>query len=224
MAQIFPESMNNFSKASLIGAKLGIITIIVLGFVFYRSPYVTAVGVAKEQPIPFSHQRHVAGNGIDCRYCHTSVEDSKFANIPATETCMTCHSQILTDQPMFDVLHEAWEQDIPLEWNRIYDLPDFTYFNHSIHVAQGIGCETCHGRIDQQRLTSKAVTLHMQWCLDCHRAPEKYIRPRDEVFTMGYEPTDEEGNPVDQLELGKRLVAEYDIKVGQLTNCSVCHR
>ena len=224
MPQIFPEGANTLARLSLSSAILGVVGALVVGFALYRSPFVTEVGVAKEQPIPFSHQRHVGGNGIDCRYCHTSVETSNFAGIPATETCMTCHSQILTDQPMFAPLHTSWNEGTPLEWLRIHDLPDFVYFNHSIHVAQGVGCETCHGRVDEMRLTRKVNTLHMVWCLECHRAPEKFLRPRAEVYTMGYEPRDAQGNPLNQNELGAQLVDEYNVKVGQLTNCSICHR
>src|SRR5690606_22251628 len=129
----------------------------------YRSPVTTMVGVARDQPVPFSHQRHVGGNGLDCRYCHTSVENSSFAGIPATETCMTCHSQILTNAEMLQPVHESWKNNEPLEWARSYDLPDFVYFDHSIHVAKGMGCTVCHGEIHEQSLSFKANTLHMAW-------------------------------------------------------------
>jgi hypothetical protein len=225
LAQIFPKGANDFARFSIVLVKLLLIGGLVAGFVIYRSPVVSEVGIQKHQPVPFSHHRHVAGNGMDCRYCHSSVEDSYFANIPATETCMGCHSQILTDQPMFDPIHASWETGDPIEWVRIHDVPDFAYFNHSIHIAKGVGCETCHGRVDEMRLTFKVHNMTMQWCLDCHRAPEKYLRPQDEVYTMGYTPTDPEtGEAISQLALGRRLVEEYDIKVGQLTNCTVCHR
>jgi hypothetical protein len=172
----------------------------------------------RDQPIPFSHERHVAGNGIDCRYCHTSVEESNFAGIPPTETCMSCHSQILTDAPMLEPVRESFRSGTPIQWNRVHDLPDFVYFNHSIHVKKGVGCETCHGRVDRMPLMWKQNTLQMEWCLECHRAPEQFIRPRDQVFTMGYVPAG------DQLEIGRKLVQEYHINVKQLTNCSICHR
>jgi DNA-directed RNA polymerase subunit RPC12/RpoP len=191
---------------------------VVAAFALYRSPVVTHVNIAKEQPIPFSHQRHVEGNGIDCRYCHTSVETGAFAGIPPTETCMTCHSQVLGDQPIFDPLYASWETNEPIAWLRIHDVPDFVFFDHSIHVAQGIGCETCHGRIDEMPLTRKVNTLHMGWCLECHRQPEKFLRPRDEVFTMGYEPEES------QKDMGARLLEAHGVEKGQLTNCSVCHR
>jgi hypothetical protein len=178
----------------------------------------TGVGVAQAQPVPYSHKQHVGGLGLDCRYCHTTVETGSTAGIPPTETCMGCHAQIATDSPALEAVRAGRESGQPLEWNRVHDLADFVYFNHAIHVQQGIGCETCHGRIDEMAVVAKTQTLHMDWCLDCHRAPEKYIRPREEVFTMGYAP------PVDQAALGAQLVAQYGVHVEQLTDCSVCHR
>jgi len=187
-----------------------------LWLTFLRSSYVTQVGVAIEQTVPFSHEHHVSGLGIDCRYCHTSVETSAFARIPATETCMSCHSLVWNEAPMLEPVRESFRTGRSLEWIRVHNLPDFVYFNHSIHVNKGIGCENCHGRIDQMPLVWKAESLQMEWCLECHRAPHQQIRPRDEVFTMGWEP------PPDHN--GNQLVAEYRINVKQLTNCSICHR
>lgn len=218
MAQVFHRSANVLARASIIGGGLAVLVVVLLASVLYRSPVVTQVNINKEQPIPFSHQRHVGANGIDCRYCHTTVEKSGVANVPPTETCMTCHSQVLADAPMLAPVHESWKTGKPIEWTRVYDLPDFVYFDHSIHVAKGMGCTTCHGEIQEQRLTRKINTLHMAWCLQCHRAPEKFIRPKDKVFETNYTP---EG---DQLEIGKALVEEYKINVQQLTNCSICHR
>jgi len=181
-----------------------------------RSSYVTDVNIAKSQPVPFSHKHHVAGLGIDCRYCHTSVEEAAFAGMPATETCMSCHSQIWADSPMLEPVRASFRTDKSLEWTRVHDLPGFVYFNHSIHVRKGFGCATCHGRVDQMPLAWKANTLHMEWCLDCHRNPERYVRPRAEVFNMAYQP------PRDQLVLGQKLVSDYRIR--RLTDCSICHR
>lgn len=220
MAQIFPSSMNTLARASIIGGVLLLGVVGAAGMAFYRSPFVTRVGMAREQTVPFSHKHHVDGLGIDCRFCHTSVEDNAFAGIPPTETCMTCHSQVWTEAPMLAPVRESWATGEPLEWVRVNDLPDFVYFNHSIHVAKGIGCVTCHGQVDQMPLMSKGQTLHMQWCLQCHKAPEKFIRPKEEVFNMKWRPSGEES----QLEMGSRLVEEYDINKQQLTNCSVCHR
>jgi ferredoxin len=218
MAQVFRESANSLMRVALGGTVVGVSVLSFLGWLLYTSPAVTQVMVQKAQPIPFSHHRHVGGNGIDCRYCHTTVEKSNFAGIPPTETCMTCHSQILADAPMLQPVHESWKTGKPIQWTRVYDLPDFVYFDHSIHIAKGVGCTTCHGAIDQQRLTAKANTLHMSWCLQCHKAPERYLRPKSEVFNVDWKP------PADQIAQGKKLVQEYNVKVEQLTNCSVCHR
>jgi hypothetical protein len=176
----------------------------------------TFVGVPREQPILFSHKHHVKDDGIDCRYCHTSVETSHFAGLPPTETCMTCHSQIWTNAIATQGIRDSWESGRSIEWTRVHDLPDFVYFNHSIHVNKGVGCSTCHGRVDQMPLMWRVNNLYMEWCLDCHRAPEKYVRPRSEVFNPSYEP------PANQIELGRKLVAENHIQ--SLTDCQTCHR
>jgi len=218
VAQIFPESANTLARLSLVG---GIVVLVIVGGVgtaMYRSPITTQVGIAKAQPIPFSHQRHVGGNGIDCRYCHTSVENAASAGIPPTETCMTCHSQILADQPMMEPIHTSWKEDEPIVWNRVHDMPDFTYFNHSVHVAKGVGCTSCHGEIDEMRLTYKANTMHMAWCLQCHRNPEQHLRPLDKVFDVNWTP------PENQIEQGLQFVAERHIDAEVLDNCSICHR
>lgn len=218
MSQIFPSSMNVIARLALLVIILLLVGLAWLGYYVVQSPYITEVGVAKAQAVPYSHQQHVGGLGLDCRYCHTSVETSNTANIPPTETCMGCHAQVATDSPALDLVRTSAEENKPLEWVRVHDLPDYVYFNHAIHVQQGVGCETCHGRIDQMPVVAKAQNLQMDWCLDCHRMPEKYIRPQDAVFTMGYTP------PVAQAILGPQLVAERNIHVDQLTDCSVCHR
>jgi hypothetical protein len=183
-----------------------------------ESPYLAEVGLAKAQPLPFNHQQHVGGLGLDCRYCHSSVDESDFAGIPSTETCMGCHAQVAAEAPTLESVRASFQNNQPLEWLRVHDLADFVYFNHAIHVNKGIGCETCHGRVDQMPVIAKAETLRMDWCLACHRAPEQFIRPLDQVFRMGWTP------PVDQATLGPQLVAEYGLKVDQLTDCSICHR
>ena len=181
-----------------------------------RSSYITQAKLVREQPVPFSHRHHVMQLGIDCRYCHTSVEESNFAGIPPTKTCMTCHSQIHSTAEMLAPVRESWQTGKSLEWVRVHDLPDFVYFNHSVHVKKGMGCETCHGRIDEMPLTLQQNTLQMEWCINCHRNPEQYVRPRGEVYTMGYKP------PVPQSVIGPQLVKEYGIRGN--TNCSTCHR
>ncbi len=216
MAQIFHRSTNTFSKVSIFGA------VFFLGFLLWlfgawsRSSWVTQAGVAREQPVPFSHAHHVGDEGLDCRYCHTSVETSGFANVPPTKTCMNCHSQIWNTAPTLEPVRESFRTDRSIAWTRVHDLPDFVYFDHSIHVNKGIGCESCHGRVDQMPLTRQVASLQMEWCLDCHRHPEQHVRPRSEVFRMGYEP------PGDQETLGRQLVKEY--KIQSLTSCSTCHR
>jgi len=218
MAQIFPSKMNILSKASIvIGAVLaGGGLIVLLGLA--RSPYVNMVGVPREQPVPFSHKHHVNALGIDCRYCHTSVEEVAFAGIPAVKTCMTCHSQIWTEAPVLEPIRASYRTDKAIEWIRVHDLPDFVYFNHSIHVRKGVGCVSCHGRVDQMPLMMKANSLDMQWCIACHKHPEQQLRPREAVFQMDWKP---EG---DQLALGASLIKEYHIDKAKLLNCSVCHR
>jgi hypothetical protein len=219
MPQIFHPSTNTFSKASIFGAVFIIGGIAWVLLAFFRSDYVTRVNVPVEQPVLFSHRHHVSGLGIDCRYCHVTVEISQFADIPPTQTCMNCHSQIWPDAPALEPVRQSFQTGNSIPWNRIHDLADFSYFDHSIHVAKGIGCETCHGRVDDMPLMWKEQSLYMEWCLECHREPERFVRPLEQVFTMGWVP------PEDQLTLGRRLVQEYDIAPPyQLIDCSVCHR
>jgi len=216
MPQIFHPSTNTFSKVSIFGAVFFVGFLLWLFGALSRSSWATQADVAREQPVPFSHAHHVGDEGIDCRYCHTSVEKSGFANIPPTKTCMNCHSQIFSTSPTLEPVRESFRTDTSIAWTRVHDLPDFVYFDHSIHVNKGVGCETCHGRVDKMPLTWQKASLQMEWCLDCHRHPEQYVRPREAVFQMGYQP------PADQIELGRRLVQEYRIK--SLTSCSTCHR
>ncbi len=216
MPQIFHRSTNTFSKASIFGSVFILAFLLWLFGAWSRSSWATQAGVAREQPVPFSHAHHVGDVGLDCRYCHTTVETSGFANIPPTKTCMNCHSQIWSTSPTLEPVRDSFRTDRSIAWTRVHDLPDFAYFNHSIHVNKGVGCETCHGRVDKMPLTWQNASLQMEWCLNCHRHPEQYVRPREEVFTMGYEPS------VDQEELGRRLVKEF--KIQSLTSCSTCHR
>src|SRR4051794_1663680 len=182
MPQIFHRSFNTLSKVSIFGA---LFILAFLGWVLLvlaRSSYVTNVDVARVQPVPFSHEHHVRGLGIDCRYCHTSVETSAFAGIPPTKTCMNCHSQIWAGSPLLEPVRESYRTGKPVEWSRAPRLADFVYFDHSIHVKKGVGCVTCHGRVDHMPLMRQHGTLLMEWCLDCHRQPEQFLRPRGEVF------------------------------------------
>ncbi len=219
MAQVFRERANYLAKASILGGVLFLGIVGGFAFFYARSSYSTMVGVPRNQPVPFSHKHHVGDDGIDCRYCHTSVEVSPFAGIPPTKICMNCHTQIWSDSPMLAPVRDSFRTGKSLEWTRVYNLPGFVYFDHSIHVNKGVGCETCHGRVDEMPLTWRANTLLMAWCLNCHRAPEQYVRPRQFITTMGYKPAE------DQLVLGRKLVKEYKIHDARyLTSCSTCHR
>ncbi len=219
MSQLFPRHTNIYSRLSILAV---VAFLAFLGWVvamLHLSAYTTNQGDFIEQPIQFSHAHHVGGMGIDCRYCHTSVEESAFANIPPTKTCMNCHSQIWNRAPILEPVRASFRENRPLSWNRVNDLPDFVYFNHSIHVKQGVGCDTCHGPVDRMPLMYQEASLQMSWCLDCHRNPAKYVRPRDQVFNMQWR------RPADDPDLGTRLVKEYGIaSVEQLTSCSTCHR
>jgi hypothetical protein len=219
MSQIFHRSTNTISRISIFGALAGVGFLLWVLAIVNRSSYVTGAGVVVAQPVQFSHAHHVGGLGIDCRYCHTSVEQAAFANVPPTRTCMNCHSQIWAQSAMLEPVRASFRDGVPLSWRRVHDLPDFVYFNHSIHVAKGVGCATCHGPVDRMPLMYQYASLNMDWCLECHRNPERFVRPREEVFNMAYEP------PADQAALGARLMKEYDIQDARLlTSCSTCHR
>jgi len=216
MAQIFHPSFNTLSKVSIFGA------VFFLGAAVWgwdrvlRAPYTTQVNVAREQPVPFSHKHHVQGLGIDCRYCHASVEDSAFAGIPPTKTCMGCHSLVWNDAPMLEAVRESYRSDRPIAWTRVHDLPDFAYFDHSIHVAKGIGCTTCHGQVDEMPLMWRQETLNMDWCLACHRDPAAHVRPRERVFSTDWDPA--------SLSREEREALAREYRLASMTDCSTCHR
>jgi hypothetical protein len=216
---LFPPRSNVIARASLVVLPL-LLVLFVGGLVVYgNSSAVTKVGVEVSQPVPYPHVMHVVVVGLDCRYCHASVDQSAFADLPPTETCMSCHSQIATDRPSLAPVRESWQTGKPIAWNRVNQLPDFVFFNHQIHVNKGVGCETCHGRVDQMTTAVKAHDFSMSWCLECHRNPANYLRPLDAVFTMGYQPAG------DQQTIGAQLMQKYNIlPSSQLINCSICHR
>jgi hypothetical protein len=216
MSQIFHHSTNSLSKFSVFGALFLVAGGLWLVLEVNRSSYVTRAYEARPQPVPFSHAHHVGGLGIDCRYCHTSVDKAAYAGIPPTKTCMNCHSQIWSQSPTLEPVRASFRTDRSIEWTKVHDLPDFVYFNHSAHVNKGVGCSTCHGRVDQMPLVWQEKSLQMEWCLDCHRHPERYVRPKAEVFNIAWEP------PVDQEDKGRDLVREY--KIHTRTTCSTCHR
>lgn len=212
--QIFRRSTNALARNSVI---VGVVLVGFLGAVVYMinaSPMVTRQRVVQAQPVPFSHQHHVAGLGIDCRYCHTTVETGAFAGLPPTATCMNCHSQIWTNAALLEPVRASFRDNRSIRWNRVNKVPDFVQFNHSIHIAKGIGCVSCHGRVDQMPLMMQDAPFTMQWCLQCHRNPAKFVRPRETVFDMTYQPKNQAFD-------GPRLVKEYAIQ--SKTNCSVCH-
>jgi hypothetical protein len=214
MAQIFPKWANEVPRRILLGLII-FSTALVAGVWYYGSPEYTDVGYAPEQPIAYSHRIHVSQLGLDCQYCHTEVDESAVANIPPTQTCMNCHSQIDTQNPEeIQKIRDSWESGEAIEWVRVHNLPDYAYFNHAIHVNMGVGCETCHGRVDRMDVVAQQEPLSMSWCLDCHRNPERYVRPPSEVTTMGYEVEN-------QIELGRELVAKHNINPP--TYCTSCH-
>jgi hypothetical protein len=219
MPQIFHRSFNTISRLTIFGA---VFILAALGWVVWvlaRSPYVTNAGVTGEQPVPFSHEHHVSKLGIDCRYCHTGVENSSFAGMPPTKTCMNCHSQIWVGSPMLEPVRESYRTGKPLEWNRVHRLAEFVYFDHSIHVNKGVGCASCHGPVNRMPLMWQHGSLLMEWCLECHRNPADRVRPREEVFNMDWQPPD------DQAALGQELVKKYRIRgEHEITSCSTCHR
>ena len=216
MPQLFRPYANTLARASLAGIVLLVAGIAWVGYAYTQSGYATGQGVPLEQPVPFSHAHHVGGLGLDCRYCHTTVETSSFAGMPATQTCMTCHAFVWRDSPMLAPVRDSFTSGKPIAWARVYDLPDYVAFDHHMHVAKGIGCVSCHGRVDRMPLTWKATSMRMSWCLDCHRAPERHVRPREAVFDMAWSPPPG-FDP-------KKLAQEYHLDSRRMTACYVCHR
>ena len=215
MSQIFKPSTNTLAKVTLFGAIFFLLLSVWILVSLNRSAYATRQTITRAQPVPFSHDHHTEAMGISCLYCHTSVEESAFAGVPPTATCINCHKLIWNDSPMLEPVRESFRSGEPIQWARVNDLPDFVYFNHSIHVTKGMGCVTCHGRVDKMPLLRQAVSLQMEWCLDCHRAPQDFVRPRSEILNM-------EWVADNQSVLGAQLVEEYNIQ--SLLSCSVCHR
>src|SRR6266699_24886 len=219
MPQIFRHSTNYLARGTIFGAIFILIAALFVGAEINRSGWNTGQWIERQQPIQFSHKHHVGDDGIDCRYCHTSVETSAVAGIPPTKTCMNCHSVLFNSASYLEPIRESVRTDTSIEWNKVHRLADFVYFNHSIHVIKGVGCSTCHGQVNQMPLVFQANTLLMQWCVDCHRNPEQALRPKDQVFNMDWKAPD------NQAEIGAKLKEEYKIRTtAELTNCSTCHR
>ena len=248
MAQLFRPNANTYATVSLIVGALVPFSIFYFGSTITRSGFNTGVGVPLDQPIPFSHKHHAFELGIDCRFCHTGVETGAAAGLPTTEVCMTCHSQVWTNNPLLEPLRKSWETGTPIQWVRVNRVPDFVYFDHSIHINRGINCNTCHGPVQEMQITSKGQTFHMSWCLDCHNSPQDFLfdykageEPRQQVFelyaklTMGeklskFEHEIAEGRgllarlPKDKAHEGVELMKARKINTAQLTDCYVCHR
>ena len=214
MPQIFPKKANAFPLLSLGGSLVGGLFLIFAVW-YWFSPEFRVVGYQPEQPVPYSHRLHVGELGLDCRYCHTNVEVSAHANVPPTQTCMNCHSQIKTESLKLLPVRKSWATGEPIEWVNVHHLPDYVNFSHAVHVNSGVGCETCHGRIDQMEVVKQAEPLSMGWCLDCHRQPELYLRPQDKITTMGYV------QPAHFVERNLERIRREGIRPP--TNCSACH-
>jgi len=186
MAQIFHRRSNALARLSLVLAGLIVIALGVTLYLLQRSPWVTRQGQRPAQPVLFSHKRHVQGLGLQCQYCHASAETSTSAGIPPTKTCMNCHAEIWTSAEVLEPVRQSWASGKSIAWIKVNDLPDYVYFSHEIHVHKGVDCVTCHGRVDQMPVTYAQNTLQMEWCLDCHRNPAKYLRPTSEIYNVGW--------------------------------------
>jgi hypothetical protein len=212
---LFPRWTNTAARLVLLCLALGVFSAISLAWIYVRTPFFTGKGEPVVQPIEFDHRHHVADDGIDCRYCHTTVDKGPSAGYPSTEVCVSCHGQVWNQSPMLEPVRRSFFTGQPLEWKRVHDLPDHVYFNHSIHVNKGVGCVSCHGRVDQMAEVMREQPLTMGFCLDCHRAPEKNIRPRERVTDLSWSPDDPEAT-------GRALARQYDVHTR--TSCTTCHR
>ena len=217
MASIFPPQATLIGRTVLLGSGILFGSVIAWWCLAPRTDWARRVGFTITQPVPFSHQHHVAGLGIDCRFCHAAVEVSANAGMPPTWTCMTCHSQIWINARLLAPVRQSLADGKPLVWGRVNNLPDYVYFNHSIHIAKGVGCSSCHGEVDQMPLPYKAASLTMEFCLACHRDPGPQLRPRDEVYNTSWHRTPDTPAP-------GTLLARYNVPDRDLTDCSICHR
>jgi hypothetical protein len=212
---LYSPSSNSLLAAGLVIALALLVGAPLAMWIYVRTPYNSRVGEATVQPVMFDHRHHVADDGIDCRYCHYTVERSPYAGVPPTAVCMNCHSQIWSSSVQLRPVRESYFYGKLLVWPRVTSLPDFVYFNHAIHVRRGIGCASCHGRVDRMAAVYKAEPMNMSWCLSCHRDPAAYLRPEDHI-------TDMDWNPPNQREIGERIQRER--KIAPPTNCTACHR
>ncbi|MDW6023543.1 cytochrome c3 family protein [Mesorhizobium sp. BAC0120] len=222
MPQIFTASADTRLRTALLVFVLVLCGSVLFVGGYMDSSYATLVGWVRDQPVPFSHEHHVGGLGIDCRYCHTTVEVSARAGFPATHICMTCHSELWTGAPMLAPIRESLASDRPIVWQRVSKLPDYVYFNHSIHIARGVPCVACHGRVDEMPLMARAQPFQMRFCLDCHRNPAPRLRPPDQVTRMDW--SDWDNHPEEHKLYGELMVKAYGIQPSKLDNCNICHR
>lgn len=218
MPQVFAPRADRIARLVVYGGIPALAILLAVGIAVARSALVTGEGRPVPQPVPFSHAQHAGELRMDCRYCHVSVEESAYAGIPPTETCMTCHDELGAEAEALAPVRQSWEQGEPLRWRRVHDLPDFVYFHHGIHVSSGVGCVSCHGRVDRMVRIRQMRSLHMRWCLDCHRDPAPHLRPRERVFDLAWQ------EPADSAESGARLMAHFGIDTAALDDCSICHR
>jgi hypothetical protein len=223
MPQLFPRRANTLPVLTLLGLGAAAVAV-TLGIWYWFSPEFYEVGYAPEQPVPYSHQLHVGQLGMDCRYCHSQVEQSPHANVPPTQTCMNCHAQIRTDSELLLPVRESWATGEPIQWVNVHHIPDYARFPHNVHLdvggGLGVGCETCHGRIDQMEVVRTVAPLSMGWCLDCHRDPAPNLRPASEVTTMGY---DERTDRSERVARNRAVIAAEGVVIRPPQNCSACH-
>jgi hypothetical protein len=211
-----------FSRRMVLGLRLVALVVLLLvpalvAFAVWREQLWQRLGEPVAQPVPFSHKHHVGDEGVDCRYCHTTVETQRHAGLPSTQICLSCHSQLFTDAPVLAPVHASARSGTPIAWQRVHSLPGFVYFDHAVHVAKGVGCVECHGRVDQMPITWRAQPLQMQWCLDCHRNPAAHLRPHEQVFDLSA--------PRPDAAQARRLAQQAHLESERrLTDCSTCHR
>ena len=220
LAQIFSPSADTWLRLALVGLVGLVVAASAAGAGYVRNPLRTEVGMVRDQPVPFSHKHHVGDDGIECRYCHTGVETGADAGLPPTHTCMTCHSQLWTDAAALAPVRESYATGKPLTWNRVAQLPDYVYFDHHVHVNNGVACVECHGRVDEMPLTWRARPFTMQFCLDCHQDPAKGLRPPGMVTRMDWSGADKDALKA----FGSETAAHKGIDPKRLTNCETCHR
>lgn len=217
MAQIFRRAADTWLRLGLWALLVGAAGGLLVALTWDRSDYQTGLHWPVEQPLPFSHAHHAGELKIDCRYCHSTAQTSALAGFPSTETCMSCHSQVWRQADLLEPLRRSLREQTPLRWNRVAKLPDYTYFHHAVHVNAGIGCDSCHGAVDRMQLLAKATPLSMRQCLDCHRDPAPWLRPRDQVTNLQW-------HTQAPRALGERLMKAHQIETAGLTDCGVCHR